>query len=201
MEFPFQKHNLHIGIDVDGVLRDFCKALLDIIKSEYPDYMKEDTEPFRHWELEDNFNATKEELQQIYWHDYSNLIMEEGEPFSGAIVEFIEITDWCLENEHKLSIVTSQKQHARHLTLHWLSSYELNPGTVYFEKGKDKWRVPIDFLLDDSPENYEHWVKGRGSDFGFYLQDAPYNRHIKTRNRVYGIKHFQERLKKHLTFN
>ena len=35
MELPFPKDKLHIGIDVDGVLRDFCKGLLDVIKSEY----------------------------------------------------------------------------------------------------------------------------------------------------------------------
>ena len=196
MELPFPKDKLHIGIDVDGVLRDFCKGLLDVIKSEYPEYMKKDTEPLRHWDLEKNFNGTKEQIQQIYWHDYLQLIMEEGEPFSGAIVEFKEMEEWASTVGHKISIVTSQKPHARHSTLYWLSSHQLNPGAVYFESGQDKWRVPIDFLLDDSPENYEHWVRGRGNDFGFYLQDSPYNRHIKTRNRVYGIKHFQSRIEK-----
>ena len=33
-----------------------------------------------------------------------------------------------LNGGHKISIITSQKPHARHLTLHWLSSHELNPG-------------------------------------------------------------------------
>ena len=45
MELPFPKDKLRIGIDVDGVLRDFCRGLLDVIKSEYPEYMKKDTEP------------------------------------------------------------------------------------------------------------------------------------------------------------
>ena len=40
----FKDTGLHIGIDVDGVLRDFCKGLLDVIKSEYPSYMKKDTD-------------------------------------------------------------------------------------------------------------------------------------------------------------
>ena len=199
MESLFPKDKLHIGIDVDGVLRDFCKGLLDVIKSEYPSYMKKDTEPLRHWDIEKNFNATKKQLQEVYWNAHSHLIMGNSPEITGAITEFEELTDWCLEEGHELSIVTSQKQHARHLTLHWLSLHELNPGAVYFVSGPDKWKVPIDFLLDDSPENYEHWVEGRGSDFGFYLQDTTYNRHIKTRNRVYGVKHFQERLKKHLT--
>ena len=75
MELPFQKTKLHIGIDVDGVLRDFCKGLLDVIKSEYPEYMKKDTEPLRHWDLEKNFNGTKKQLQEVYWNPHSYLIM------------------------------------------------------------------------------------------------------------------------------
>ena len=31
-----------IGIDVDGVLRDFCGALVDVIKKDYPQYFKKD---------------------------------------------------------------------------------------------------------------------------------------------------------------
>ena len=200
MELPFPKDKLHIGIDVDGVLRDFCKGLLDVIKSEYPEYMKKDTEPLRHWDLEKNFNGTKKQLQEVYWNAHSHLIMGNSPEIPGAITEFKEMEDWAATEGHEISIITSQKPHARHLTLYWLSLHELNPGAVSFESGPDKWRVPIDFLLDDSPENYEHWVKGRGSDFGFYLQDTTYNRHIKTKNRVYGVKHFQERVKKHLTF-
>ena len=106
MELPFQKDKLHIGVDVDGVLRDFCKALLDTIKSEYPEYMKKDTEPLRHWDLEKNFNGTKKELQKIYWEEHSYLIMGNGPDFPGAITEFNELTDWCLEEDHKLSIIT-----------------------------------------------------------------------------------------------
>ena len=60
MELNYLKvQGLHIGIDVDGVLRDFCKGLLDVIKSEYPSYMKKDTEPLRHWDIEKNFNAPR----------------------------------------------------------------------------------------------------------------------------------------------
>ena len=66
MESLFPKDKLHIGIDVDGVLRDFCKGLLDVIKSEYPSYIKKDTEPLRHWDIEKNFNATKKQFCLLY---------------------------------------------------------------------------------------------------------------------------------------
>ena len=66
-----------IGIDVDGVLRDFCNALVSAIKTYHPEYLKDEydetTEPsmdggiITDWHLENNFNCTKEDLQQIYW--------------------------------------------------------------------------------------------------------------------------------------
>ena len=74
-----------IGIDVDGVLRDFCNALVSAIKTYHPEYLKngydETIEPsmdggiITDWHLENNFNCTKKDLQQIYWYDQAKWIM------------------------------------------------------------------------------------------------------------------------------
>ena len=63
----------------------------------------------------------------------------------------------------------------------------MNFETVYFRRGKDKWKVNVDYLVDDSPNNYNYWKKGRGMEEGFILMDAPYNQHIDTKNRVYNL--------------
>ena len=34
-----------IGIDVDGVLRDFCGSLVNVIKEKYPHYLKDEFQP------------------------------------------------------------------------------------------------------------------------------------------------------------
>ena len=31
---------MRIGIDVDGVLRDFCGSLVNVIKEDFPHYLK-----------------------------------------------------------------------------------------------------------------------------------------------------------------
>ena len=71
-----------IGIDVDGVLRDFCGTLVDVVKREYPHYLKENFDPtvepsvdggiVTDWYLANNFNCTKEDLQKIYWYDHAH---------------------------------------------------------------------------------------------------------------------------------
>ena len=48
-----------IGIDVDGVLRDFCGDLTQIVKSEFPQYMKDDFVQINSWSIAENFNCNK----------------------------------------------------------------------------------------------------------------------------------------------
>ena len=86
-----------IGIDVDGVLRDFCHSLVQAIKTYHPEYIKDEydetTEPtmepdsgmITDWYLENNFNCTKKDLQQIYWYDQAKWIMGNGKPFQENI--------------------------------------------------------------------------------------------------------------------
>ena len=52
--------------------------------------------------------------------------------------------------------------------------------------------VNVDYLVDDSPNNFENWVRGRGMQEGFILMDQPYNQHIKTNHRVYDIDSIME---------
>ena len=164
-----------IGIDVDGVLRNFCHGLVRAIKVHYPEYLKDDfdetTEPsmdggqITDWHLENNFNCTKEDLQQIYWYDHAKWIMGNGQAFK----ENVRTLKYWIKhyNDIEWVCVTSQKEHARHYTLSWLGKHELNFGKVVFAKGKDKWQVDVDYLIDDSPSNYEYWFDGRQDEDGF----------------------------------
>ena len=82
------------------------------------------------------------------------------------------LSEWAEEKGHDLVCVTSQKPHASHHTLSWLGKYGLNFDTVYFRKGWKKWMVDVDYLVDDSPNNYDNWVRGRGMQEGFILNDC-----------------------------
>ena len=56
-----------IGIDVDGVLRDFCGSLVNVIKEKYPHYLKDEFQPevepsldggmITEWYLANNFSS------------------------------------------------------------------------------------------------------------------------------------------------
>ena len=184
-----------IGIDVDGVLRDFCHGLISAVKRYHPEYLKggydESTEPtmegglIMEWHLEKNFNCSKEDLQQIYWYDHSKWIMGNGRPFKENVRT---LKYWIKHINKEWVCVTSQKEHARHYTLSWLGKHELNFDKVVFAKGKDKWQVDVDYLIDDSPANYNYWKDGRQDEDGFILLDRPYNQKIKPTHRVFDLR-------------
>ena len=186
-----------IGIDVDGVLRDFCHGLIRAIKTYHPEYLKEGydetavptMEPesgmVTDWYLENNFNCTKKDLQQIYWYDQAKWIMGNGRPFEENVRT---LKYWIKHINKEWVCVTSQKEHARHYTLSWLGKHELNFDKVVFVKGSDKWQVDVDYLIDDSPANYNYWKDGRQDEDGFILLDRPYNQKIKPTHRVFDLR-------------
>ena len=186
-----------VGIDVDGVLRDFCHGLVRAIKRFHPEYIKDEydetivptMEPesgmITDWYLENNFNCTKKELQQIYWYDQAKWIMGNGRPFEENVRT---LKYWMKHINKEWVCITSQKEHARHYTLSWLGKHELNFDKVVFAKGKDKWQVDVDYLIDDSPANYNYWKDGRQDEDGFILLDRPYNQKIKPTHRVFDLR-------------
>tara|TARA_Y100001938_G_scaffold127516_1_gene180454 strand:- start:819 stop:1418 length:600 start_codon:yes stop_codon:yes gene_type:complete len=186
-----------IGIDVDGVLRDFCGSLVDVIKEKYPHYLKDEFKPevepsldggmITEWYLANNFNCSKKELQDIYWKNHPDKIMANGAPMYGAVKKMYDLFEWAEENDHTLVCITSQKSFARHHTLYWLGKYGMDFDTVYFRRGREKWKVDVDYLVDDSPNNFDAWKKGRGMEEGFILMDAPYNQHIDSKYRIYAL--------------
>lgn len=181
------KLNITVGIDVDGVLRDFCYGLEKVVKEHYPQYLPEDYTGINNWKLSDNFIADKSDLQKIYWADYATEIMGNSPAFEENVKQMKELILWGEEVGVTFVCVTSQKPHARYHTAYWLGKHELNFDTIYFRRGIDKPNTPVDFLVDDSPNNYNYWIKRRGFEDGFILMDQPYNQHIETKNRVFEI--------------
>ena len=181
------KLNITVGIDVDGVLRDFCYGLEKVVKEHYPQYLPEDYTGINNWKLSDNFIADKSDLQKIYWDDYATEIMGNSPGFEENVKQMKEMILWGEEVGVTFVCVTSQKPHARYHTAYWLGKHELNFDTIYFRRGIDKPNTPVDFLVDDSPNNYNYWIKRRGFEDGFILMDQPYNQHIETKNRVFEI--------------
>ena len=188
-----------IGIDIDGVLRDFSSDLYRVIKEHYPGYIKPGSEKvysveeirkeMTDWDLENSFNAPKEEIQRIYREEHAKTILGNGTPFVDNVNY---LREQIKKDEHTFVAVTSQHPTCCHHTLSWLGKHELGFSSVVFKKGRRKWEVEIDYLVDDSPNNYNAWVYGRQQEEGFILMDQPWNEKIKATSRVNNIKEAME---------
>jgi len=178
-----------IGIDVDGVLRDFCQGLTKVVRENYPHYLKDDFVEISDWSFQNDFNCTREDIKRIYRDEYAKEIMGDSIPIDGAIEQMYDLFEWADNNNHSLVCVTSQIPHVRHYTLSWLGKYGLNFDTVYFTRGRFKWKIPVDYLVDDSPENFDNWVRGRGMKEGYIMMNQIYNQES---NPSYRIKELKE---------
>ncbi|MBT4207412.1 hypothetical protein HOE22_03610 [Candidatus Woesearchaeota archaeon] len=181
-----------IGIDVDGVLRDFCEGLTSCVKENYPHYIKKDFSEINNWQLEENFNCSREDLRQLYWYDYAEEIIGNSNPIYGSIEQMYDLFDWAETEGHSLVCVTSQRKNVRQHTLTWLGKHGLPFDTIYFRRGRHKWQTPIDYLVDDSPKNWESWKKNRGHEDGYILVDQAYNQHIKSSYRITELKQVKD---------
>ncbi len=182
-----KKLNVTVGIDVDGVLRDFCQGLERVVKENYPQYLPEDYTGINNWKLSENFRASKPDLQKIYWDDYAKEIMGESPAFEENVKQMKDMILWGEDIGVRFVCVTSQKPHARHFTAYWLGKHELNFDTIYFRRGFEKAKTPVDYLIDDSPNNWRYWKEQRGFEDGFILMNAPYNQDIDAKNRIFQL--------------
>ena len=184
-----------IGVDVDGVIRDFSHDLYTVIKKNYPDWIKPGSEnvysveeirrEMTDWDLENNFDAEITDIKRVYREEHAETILAKGTPF----VEDVDyLREQIRKDEHTFVAVTSQHPVCCHHTLTWFGKQELGFSSVYFKKGRKKWMVECDFLIDDSPNNYYAWRSGRGTDEKYILFDRPWNEKINATNRVSSIK-------------
>ena len=179
-----------IGVDVDGVIRDFSQDLFRVIQRDYSEWLiHTDSDSFvsieENWDLDKSFHATDEEIKQLYRIDAGEEILAHGTPYQDN-VDYLRKE--IKKQEHDFVCVTSQHPSCSHHTLTWLGNSELNFETVYFRRGEKKWMVECDFLIDDSPTNWKHWKNGRGSDHNFILMNQKWNEKLKATNRVNSIE-------------
>jgi 5'(3')-deoxyribonucleotidase len=172
-----------IGVDVDGVLRDLIPDLYKIVEKYYPTYIannKLDT-----WDFDESFTASREEIHRIYREEFAEDILGNGTPILKNI-EYLKRE--IVKEEHEFVCISSQFLTCRYWTLQWLGNQFINFQSVYFRGGKYKWLVECDYLIDDSPYVWLHWLNGRGSDENFILIDTVYNQKVRATHRVKNIE-------------
>ena len=150
---------MRIGIDCDGVLRDFIPDLISSINETHPEHVDK-IKPVEAWEWESWLPFwTEEETEKYVFEDnYLDFFGVEASPIKSSVEDWPKLVQWAKENDHQLILVSAQREHCIEPTEDWLQRW----GFVGFDEihfTKQKWSIDVDVLIDDSPEKLDDFNK------------------------------------------
>jgi len=142
---------MRIGVDVDGVLRDFIPHLINNIKENHPEYADKILIPTSwDWEQWLPFWSEDESEKYIFEDNFLDFFGPECPPIKSSFEDWPKLRAWAVENNHKLILVSAQRKHCIEPTEAWLQRW----GFVGFDEihfTNKKHLVDVDVLIDDSP--------------------------------------------------
>ena len=149
---------MRIGIDCDGVLRDFIPDLIECIKTTHPEHADKILVP-KSWDWEDwlPFWSEDETEKYVFEDHFEELFGPEANVIPSSLEDWPKLKEWAKENGHELVLVSAQRENCKELTTQWLQRW----GFVFDEMHytHDKWSVDVDVLIDDSPEKLSIFKK------------------------------------------
>jgi len=142
---------MRIGIDCDGVLRDFIPCLIDSVKETHPEHAEKIKTP-NSWEWESWLPFwTEEETEKYVFEDnYLDFFGPECPPIESSVDDWTKLKRWARDNNHELVLVSAQRPHCEEPTTEWLKMWGFDFDEIHYTKHKHL--VDVDVLIDDSPE-------------------------------------------------
>ena len=175
-----------VGVDLDGVVRDFLGALKKKYKKVYPDHKIKEV---NFWGLHEFFPIGRA-IYDFIWEWYPEACLRDAEPLPGAKDFITALANHCYE----ICIVTAQPTwQAKKATFEWLvrndilnmvhhvAIIEPNMG---LEMGKS--HIKVDILLEDAPHHLE---AANMAGIITVCYDQPWNQDAVS---DYRVKHYDE---------
>lgn len=159
---------MRLGIDIDGVLRDFMGQLTKIYKEKYPTHQ---IKPQTQYELAPSF-LIGDEIYKFSFETYANEILGFAQPYDGALEFLDELKNHF--DQHVVLISYQPTDLTKIITKGWLIRNKVPYDEFYL--AKEKWRVACDLYLDDYTKNLEE-LKDHGK-FAICM-DRPWNQDWK----------------------
>lgn len=151
-----------IGLDIDGVLRDFSGMLDRVYSRSYPDHIVPE---IGGWDLHKSY-PIGDDIYRFAFEEHGDEIMSRADAYQGARWFVNEI----LGRGHRVVLVTTQPENLRIPTLVWLLRNGLADLQICFLSDKSLARV--DVLLDDHTKNLASVAEAETLPVAF---DRPWN--------------------------
>ena len=149
---------MRIGIDCDGVLRDFIPDLIEGIKTTHPEHADKILVP-NSWEWESwlPFWTEDETEKYVFEDNYLDYFGPVCSPIKSSVEDWVILKSWAIRNGHELVLVSAQREHCVEPTDAWLEEHGFDFQEKHYTKLK--WSVDVDVLIDDSPEKLDDFAK------------------------------------------
>ena len=142
---------MRIGIDCDGVLRDFIPHLINHIKENHPEHADKIGVPTSwDWEQWLPFWTEDETEKYVFADNFLDFFGPECPPIKSSFEDWPKLRAWAIENGHELVLVSAQREQCVEPTEAWLQRW----GFVGFDEiifTHKKHFANVDILIDDSP--------------------------------------------------
>lgn len=164
---------LRVGIDVDGVLRNFVQKIIDMAALEDVTVQEPTEYEFLHQLVGDHTIANH------IWglKDWQEEIFVDSGTFQKGKLGY---EMFCTDPQFEVYIVSHQKKGTEHHTDKWLkeNGFTQHVQTIYAE---DKLEAPCQVIIDDKPANVEDYLDNARMGI---LIDRSYNQKVSLPYRV-----------------
>ena len=177
---------LRIGIDVDGVIRNWSRAVVDIFYERRPELVKSEVIP--DWGFS-NIEISREELSKLVFDVWVVDLYSRMLPLKDALHSLARIQLWAdrFKDDCELICVSDQVNDiTKQFTKEFLRKHNLIPifDEIYLDTGAEKWNYDLTYLVDDAPHNYTGWIEHGKDPNNFILMDSTYNQNIPAIHRI-----------------
>lgn len=156
-----------INIDVDGVLRDFMTASIDVYKKYFDPDCNVVHDDITQYDYRNKLPLIGKNYHNNFYNKYPKEIYVDAKPYDD-ILEQLEV----LYKHHTINIVTKQPVGLEKYTLEWLEKYNVKYHNIMFTQNKNLIRG--DVLIDDYIDNLEKFTIGTP-----VCMDQPWNQEWK----------------------
>ena len=145
---------MRIGIDCDGVLRDFITDVIDLVKEKHPEHSDKILVPESwDWETWLPFWTENETEKFVFEDNYKKLFGPDANIIPSVLEDWPILKAWAIKHGHELVLVSAQRPHCEELTTEWLQRWGITFDEMHYTK--EKWAIDVDVLIDDSPEKLD----------------------------------------------
>jgi len=149
---------MRIGIDCDGVIRNFVSSVKRVIENEHPEHSDNLHRMPTNWNFESWLPFwSEDEAEDFIFNKHYVDIFANASPFQEATEDWHLLKQWAKDNRHELVMVSAQRRNTVNPTTLWIATHNFDFKEIHYTH--DKYKVDVDVLIDDSPSKLKKFQK------------------------------------------